>query len=76
MLVRMKVGISGSLNGVPYPAPGVEWDITDEAGAKLVAKGMATPVATHNRAETAVPPPDVEVRRGPGRPRKTPEETT
>ena len=73
MLIVMHRGMTGSLNGVPYPAPGVEWDVADEAGAKLVAKGMAVPVNIRGRAETAVAP-DAEQRRGPGRPRKNPEE--
>ena len=73
MRIKMKVGLSGSLNGVPYPPAGTEWDVADEGGRKLCEKGMAVPVAVHNRAETAVAP-DAEVRRGPGRPRKTDEE--
>ena len=73
MRVKMLVSMSGSLNGVPYPPPGAEWDVADEAGAKLCEKRMATPVAVRGgRVEMAVAP-DAEVRRGPGRPRKSEE---
>lgn len=63
MRIKMKVGLSGSLNGVPYPPPGVEWEVADEAGAKLCEKGMAVPVDVLGRVETAVAP-DAETRRG------------
>ena len=73
MRIKMRVGLSGSLNGVPYPPAGTEWDVTDEGGRKLCEKGMAVPVAVvGGKVETAVAP-DAEVRRGPGRPSKTDE---
>lgn len=74
MRIRMRVGLSGTLNGVPYPPAGVEWDVTDEGGRRLCEKGMATPVAVvGGKVETAVRP-DPEIRRPPGRPRKTNDE--
>jgi hypothetical protein len=75
MRIKMKVGLSGSLNGVPYPPAGTEWDVTDEGGAVLCKKGTAVPVAVvgGTKVETAVTP-DPEIRRSPGRPRKTEQE--
>jgi hypothetical protein len=73
MRIKMLVGLSGSLNGVPYPPAGAEWDVADEAGMKLCSKNMAVPVAEiRGKVETAVAPP-AELRRSPGRPRKTEE---
>lgn len=79
MKIKMKVGMSGALDGVPYPPRGVEWEVNDIAGAQLCAKGLAEPVVEEpeEKVEKAVAPEpekraDEPVKRGPGRPRKNP----
>lgn len=54
MKVRMKVGVSGSRNGRPWPAPGEEVNVPDDEGKDLCAAGIAEPVAQRerDRAET------------------------
>lgn len=46
MRVKMKVQITGTRNGVAWPAPGGEVDLPDREGAKLCDAGLATPVDT------------------------------
>ena len=71
----MRAAISGTRNGATWPPIGGEIEVGDEEGAELCAAGMATPVAEiRGKVETAVAP-QAELRRSPGRPRKT-EETT
>jgi len=41
MKVRMKVDISGTLNGAPYPARGEVGDLPEVVADKLVAAGLA-----------------------------------
>lgn len=61
MRVKMKVSVSGSRDGRPWPPLGGELDVPDDEGAHLCAVGMATPVT--DSAETAVPSTeDVETR--------------
>lgn len=55
MKVRMKVEVSGTRNGHPWPSRGEVVDVTDAEGAELCAAGMAEPVAD-DRVEKAVPP--------------------
>lgn len=45
MLVRMKVGMSGTINGEPWPLEGGTIDVPDVVGMKLVVAGQATAVA-------------------------------
>lgn len=57
MKVQMKVRLSGSVNGSPYPERGDVLETTDEHGAELCARGMATPVVAPEPAvERAVAP--------------------
>ena len=71
----MRVAISGTRNGASWPPIGGEIDVGDDEGAQLCAAGMAVPVAEiRGKVETAVAPTP-ELRRSPGRPRKT-EETS
>jgi hypothetical protein len=42
--VRLKFQITGTRNGVRWPAPGEVVDLPDVEGAKLCASGLATPV--------------------------------
>jgi hypothetical protein len=44
MKVKMKAQITGTRNGVAWPAPGGEVDLPDTEGAKLCASGFAIPV--------------------------------
>jgi hypothetical protein len=50
--VRMKVGISGSRNGRPWPEIGEEVTLPDQEGKEMCESGMAEPVAEKPRTET------------------------
>lgn len=47
----MKIQISGSRDGLPWPAIGGEITVPDAEGAELCAQGYATPVAAAPVAE-------------------------
>lgn len=82
MRIRMKVEMSGTRNGHPWPARGEVVDIPTGEAQHLVASGIAEE-APREREETAVPPsPEVSTppapevastppaeKRGRGRPR-------
>ena len=84
MRVRMKVDISGTLDGEPYPRNGEVGELSDTVAEKLLASGQAVKAgAPYDDAEREAqalveerpaPQADVEttttVKRGPGRPRK------
>jgi hypothetical protein len=57
MHVRMKVDVSGTRDGRPWPRRGETFEVSDTEGADLCASGLATPVAKTEAAETekAVP---------------------
>ena len=61
MKVRMKVGVSGSRDGQPWPPIGETVDVPDAQGADLCAAGLAEPVADR-KAEKAVDERPVEKR--------------
>jgi hypothetical protein len=62
--VRLLASISGSRNGVDWPPPGVIVDLPDVEGAEYCAAGLAAPVASTAKVETAVAAaPDVETRK-------------
>lgn len=83
MRVKMKVQLSGTRNGKPWPSMGETLDLPAEEAAQMCASGMAETVK--GETEKAVPakaettePVEAEVtekpqpeKRGPGRPRKT-----
>jgi hypothetical protein len=82
MRVKMKVQVSGTRDGLPWPDRGETVDLPDEEAAQLCAAGMAETVkdttekAVPKQAETTEPEqtettekPAPE-KRGPGRPRK------
>ena len=56
MKIRLKVHLSGTRNGVEWPAYGETVELPDEEAASMVAAGIAEPVSKHREAETAVPP--------------------
>lgn len=56
MKIVMKRQISGTRDGLDWPAPGEPMDVPDAEGADLCALGMAEPVAEPARAERAVAP--------------------
>lgn len=63
MKVKMKVDISGSRNGQPWPARGETVELPDAEGADLCAAGMAEPVSNRKGSvEKAVPNDDSEKR--------------
>jgi hypothetical protein len=69
--VKMKMQVSGTRDGVAWPAPGEVVELPDAEGAKLCANGTASPVAEKaDKVEKAVAPDDDVEKRGPGRPRK------
>jgi hypothetical protein len=53
MRVRMTVQITGSRNGVYWPAPGGVLDLPDVEAAKMAAAGYATPVKAEPETATA-----------------------
>mgnify|MGYP006058158817 FL=1 len=55
MKVRMKTQLTGTRNGVRWPAPGGEVTLPDNEGADLCAAGLAEPVAERAQPETATP---------------------
>lgn len=62
MRVKMKVTVSGSRDGQPWPPIGGEIDLPDGEAKDLCAANMASPVAVEE-VETAVPSEeDVETR--------------
>lgn len=70
MKVKMKIAISGTRNGEPWPRTGEKTDLPDQEAAELCAAGLAEPVAENEKIEKAVKTEATE-KRGPGRPRKT-----
>lgn len=56
MKIRMKVDVSGSRDGMPWPRRGGVVDLEDDEAAQLCRAGMAEPVAEDARVETATPP--------------------
>jgi hypothetical protein len=55
MKVRMRVGISGTRSGQPWPQPGQILECSAEEGAQLCASGIAVP-EPDDHVETAVMP--------------------
>lgn len=55
MRVKMKVSVSGSRDGQPWPPAGGTLDVADLEGADMCAAGLAEPVAS-DPVEVAVPP--------------------
>jgi hypothetical protein len=64
MKIKMRIYISGTHNGVPWPLPGQVVEVPDVLGAKLCANGSATPVAEGKAEEKAIVPDDAEKRGG------------
>lgn len=56
MLTRMKVNMSGSRDGVDWPARGETVDLPDAEAAHMVASGLAEPVDDQPAEETATAP--------------------
>lgn len=56
MKVQIRARITGTRNGVEWPAPGEHLDVPDDEGAQLCAQGLATPVAATAERATAVEP--------------------
>lgn len=55
MRVRMKVEMSGTRNGAPWPPRGETVEVGDVEGADMCAAGLAEPVA-EDKVEQAVAP--------------------
>jgi hypothetical protein len=58
----MRRYVSGTRNGVDWPAPGGEVDVPDDEGANLCEMGHAEPVRTTDRYERTVLPGKPEKR--------------
>lgn len=56
----MKVSISGTRCGQPWPPAGDVIDLPDTEAASLCGQRLAEPVAQHRHVEKAVTPDDVE----------------
>lgn len=73
MRVRMRHKVSGTRDGVEWPAPGGEIVLPDDEAVALCSQGMADPVA-EDAVETAAAAPRAETRKtssGRGRPRRS-----
>lgn len=55
MRIRMRRQITGTRDGVDWPAPGGEMVVPDDEGAQLCAMGAALPVAEERTEETRAP---------------------
>lgn len=55
MKVKMKVEITGTRDGVEWPARGEELEVSDEEGRDLCASGVAEPVK-EDKTEKATAP--------------------
>lgn len=63
MKIRMKVSVSGTRDGKPWPPAGEQIDLPDHEAAAMCAAGHATPVAdVEGDVETAVVDEPVEER--------------
>jgi hypothetical protein len=59
----MKIEVSGSRDGQPWPKRGETLDVSDAEGAGLCSSGLAVPVAdSDDDAQKAVPADDAEKR--------------
>lgn len=56
MKIRMKVEVSGTRDGEPWPPRGSVIDMPDAEAAQYCAGGMAEPVTTVDEPETATVP--------------------
>ena len=53
MRVRLTAGITGTRDGVPWPARGSEVTLPDEEGRQMVSAGLAVEVADAPEPEVA-----------------------
>lgn len=51
MKVKMKVGVSGTHDGIDWPPRGGVAEVSDVEGADLCARGLAEPVAEQPKPE-------------------------
>lgn len=70
MKIRLKIKLTGMVDGKRPAGIGEEMDVDDAIGASLCSRGYAEPVATKDEEKATAPEPE---KRGPGRPRKTAE---
>lgn len=74
MKVRMRVSISGTRDGEPWPPAGQVVDLPDEEARHLCEGGLAVPAVEDNDGpETAVTPSAPETAAGTGVTAETPE---
>ncbi|GAA4849716.1 hypothetical protein GCM10023403_10600 [Pseudonocardia benzenivorans] len=64
MRVRMKHQISGTRDGVEWPAPGEEIDLPDDEAAAVCHTGMGEPVAEKKAPEKRPAAGKAETREG------------
>ncbi len=58
MKVQMRVQVTGTRDGVEWPAPGSVVDLPDEEAASLIAGGMALRVAGQEPETASAPEPE------------------
>lgn len=56
MKVQMRVGITGTRNGLDWPAPGGVVDLPDDEARSMIAAGLAAEVAVAREPEKAATP--------------------
>jgi hypothetical protein len=54
--IKLKVDLTGTRNGVDWPARGEEFEVPDEEGRELCASGIAEPVKEDPKTEKATAP--------------------
>lgn len=72
MKVRMKVDMSGTHNGRPWPPRGGDIDLPDGIAAKLCASGQAIPVPARATEQATADTSVFEARTGPAEPPQQP----
>lgn len=58
--MRMRVDVSGTRDGQPWPSRGSVIELPDDEGAEYCRSGMAEPVTTFTAVETTVLSPVAE----------------
>jgi hypothetical protein len=55
--IRLRVGLTGTRNGVEWPPRGSEMDLPEQEARDMIHGGLVDPVTMFRDAETAVPTP-------------------
>lgn len=63
MKIQMKLQITGTRDGVAWPAPGGEVDLPDNEAKKMLEAGFATPVVEKRQEKAVAPEPEKRARK-------------